>query len=293
MAMIIIKFLISVSLLMSSMALGATITKCTSPSLEVSVNGAMLFLFMDQKQENCYYRTWSNLHSGETYYQCGEGNNMFRLTVNDDKEKREGSIYIKASFMEVSEDCLSVTEDPKVSDPYFASYVQEFVAYGKKYLGADFELGDVPINFVDRIVGYVAIACSNSSSPTSLEKDRWYDSLSKSFVNLNPILPQLIVDRQWWMDNMGAIEKMLSIFRVLSSCVLGRLESDDYIALGDDYIPTSIMNSAAISFLEQLKKDSPRYYSRILNAYYEELFTKSDDVVRRELANYHTFKNSY
>ena len=272
--------------LIPSLVLGATITRCILPqeSDEITVNGGRLFISIGQKQMDCSYWTWSNLLNTKTHYECEEGKDIVRLTIYGGGKK--GDVFGKIQGEEFDHGCQSVAEEEKISDPYFAPYIREFVANGKIYRGSHFELGEIPINFVDRITGDVGAVCYNRYKRNS----RWIDFIPRFSPKPSSFPPQIIIDREWWNSKTDAIQRTVIISMLLSSCHLNKADNDNYIFNGESKIPSSMTNPEAIVFLRYLKDHGREYYPRLLMAYYEELFTDTDESVRRAFDDYIAFK---
>ena len=311
-----VTLFITIFLFIPSMSFGSTITRCTlaQSSTIITINGGMLFLFSaDRVQKDCFYQTWTDLFNTKTHYECRWGDYSIRLTTFDDgKEEKEGSVYMKIEEEEFYYACHPLAEEAKVSDPYFDPYIQEFVLHGKRHLGADFELGDIPINFVDHITGDRKAFCYNKEKQSS--GSTLYDYATDILTRKVLTTEQIIIDKGWWFNEIDAIHRSVTIARVLGECRLKRTENRDddrfsglYIAHHTGFvIPGSlmsidigivitgfVMHAEIVQFLQQVRASSEQSYLRMLSAYYKELFTHSDDLIVEEFDDFLTYKNSF
>lgn len=129
------------------------------------------------------------------------------------------------------------------TDPVFASFVQEFEIKGKAKTGnADFNVGDVPINFGDTENPNFQGVCFEYPDGTK----------------------EVIIKESWWntVNNQEYRESL--IFHELGHCVLGRDHLDETANNGGLSYKISMMNSVILT---------PEAYQPNKDAYLEELFT--------------------
>lgn len=129
------------------------------------------------------------------------------------------------------------------TDTTFDTLVKEFEQVGKVQTGdADFEVGDIPVNFGDTENENYQGVCFEYTDGTK----------------------EVIIRQEWW-DSVSDVYKRSLLFHELGHCRLGRDHLDDTYDVDGKSYKVSMMNSVIVR---------PTVYNTYSDEYHTELFTQ-------------------
>lgn len=108
------------------------------------------------------------------------------------------------------------------TDSTFSAYVKKFEEEGRNYYGANFSVGDIPINFGDT-------------------QDENYDGVCIKYTNG---AKEIIIKKEWWDARDNVTSREMMIFHELGHCRLDKDHDNELIPTEDGTIvKTSLMNA--------------------------------------------------